>query len=241
MDDDPAVNLSELRFLVVEDQGFQLWMTGRMLEDLGARYVFSAADGASALQVISEREPPIDIIVSDVDMPGMDGMEFMRHLGAAHYSASVILASALDPRLLGGIESMARGYNLRVLGVITKPVTAKKLQGLIALHHTNPRPRHAAAPAFTTKEMADGLKRREFVPYFQPKVDVMSGAVRGAEALARWKHPTHGIIRPGAFIGPMEEAGLIEELTLLILWQAVSECIRWRAASVDASVSVNVS
>ena len=45
--------LAELRFLVVEDQGFQLWIIGKMLEDLGARYVFTAADGASALQVLS--------------------------------------------------------------------------------------------------------------------------------------------------------------------------------------------
>src|SRR4051812_35823273 len=107
-----------------------------MLEDLGARYVFSASDGASALQVIAEREPPIDVIVSDVDMPGMDGMEFMRHLGAAHYSASVILASALDPRLLGGIESMARAYNLRVLGVITSPSRRRSFKA--SSHCTTP-------------------------------------------------------------------------------------------------------
>ncbi|HZZ91196.1 MAG TPA: EAL domain-containing response regulator [Usitatibacter sp.] len=239
---EPGAAIEDLRFLVVEDQGFQLWITGKMLEDLGARYVFSAADGAAALQVIAEREPPIDIIISDVDMPGMDGMEFMRHLAAAKYSASVILASALEPRLLGGIETMARAYNLNVLGVITKPVTAKKLESLVAQHGSKPPRRPAAAlPSFTRDDLAEGLRRREFVPYFQPKVDVLNGAVKGAEALARWKHPQHGIIRPGAFIRAMEEGGLIDELTLLILWQAASECIRWRAASVDASVAVNVS
>jgi EAL domain-containing protein (putative c-di-GMP-specific phosphodiesterase class I) len=239
---EPGAAIEELRFLVVEDQGFQLWITGKMLEDLGARYVFSAADGASALQVIAGREPPIDIIVSDVDMPGMDGMEFMRHLAAEKYSASVILASALEPRLLGGIETMARAYNLRVLGVIPKPVTAKKLEILIAKHDAKPHHPHAAAlPSFSRDDLAEGIRRGEFVPYFQPKVDVLTGVVKGAEALARWKHPTHGMIRPGAFIGAMEANGLMEELTLLMLRQAASECIRWREASVDASVSVNVS
>src|SRR4051812_28522735 len=126
-----------------------------MLEDLGARYVFSAADGVSALQVIAEREPPIDIIISDVDMPGMDGMELMRHLGAAHHPASVILASALEPRLLDGVETMARAYNLSVLGVITKPVTARKLEALIARHQSRPAPEPAGTLAiFGAEELA---------------------------------------------------------------------------------------
>jgi len=234
--------LAELRFLVVEDQGFQLWIIGKMLEDLGARYVFTAADGASALQVLSEREPAVDIVITDVDMPGMDGMEFMRHLAAGDDAPALIVASALDARLLGGIETMARAYNLRVLGVIAKPVTAKKLEALIAKYDAKPqRPAPAAAFAFTRGEMVEALRRREFVAYFQPKVDVLTGSVKGAEALARWKHPVHGLVRPQHFVEAMEQHGLIEELTLLVLWQAVAECLRWRAASVDASVSVNVS
>jgi len=234
--------LSELRFLAVEDQGFQLWIIGKMLEELGARYVFSAADGASALQVIAEREPPIDIIISDIDMPGMDGMEFMRHLGAANSSASVILASALEPRLLRGVESMARAYNLSVLGVISKPVTARKLEAMIARHESRPtRAVPAASPAFSASELADGLRSGQFLAYFQPKVEVLTGAVKGAEALARWRHPRHGIIRPDRFIGSMEQGGMIEELTMLMLRQAVANCLRWRNASVDATVSINVS
>jgi EAL domain-containing protein (putative c-di-GMP-specific phosphodiesterase class I)/AmiR/NasT family two-component response regulator len=234
--------VSELRFLVVEDQGFQLWMLGKMLEDLGARYVFSAADGAKALQVIAEREPPIDVIITDVDMPGMDGMEFMRHLGAAGNSASVILASALEPRLLGGIETMARAYHLNVLGVISKPVTARKLEALIASHGSVPRMAlDDAAPSIAPAELADGIRRREFVAYFQPQVDLVTRAVKGVEALARWRHRGHVLVRPQHFIGAIEQAGLMKELTVMILWQAVAECIRWRAAGIDATVSVNVS
>jgi EAL domain-containing protein (putative c-di-GMP-specific phosphodiesterase class I)/CheY-like chemotaxis protein len=236
------VNFSELRFLVVEDQGFQLWMIGKMLEDLGARHVFCAADGAAALQVIAEREPPIDIIISDVDMPGMDGMEFMRHLGAGTNRASVILASGLEPRLLAGIETMARAYNLAILGVIAKPVTAKKLQVLIARHALRPPPARAApAPTFAPADLAEALERGEFVPYFQPKVDLVSGQVKGVEALARWKSPMHGVVRPESFIELVEKHGLMEQLTFSMLRQSMAACARWRAASSDISVSVNVS
>jgi CheY-like chemotaxis protein len=72
-----------LRFLVVEDHGFQRWLVANMLEGLGAECVISAGDGQAALELLSGREPPIDVIVTDLDMPGMDGMEFIRHLGTS--------------------------------------------------------------------------------------------------------------------------------------------------------------
>jgi CheY-like chemotaxis protein len=71
------MDMQKIRFLVVEDQPFQRWEMGKLLEELGAQYVFMAEDGRAALTVIQDLTEPVDIIITDLNMPGMDGMEFI--------------------------------------------------------------------------------------------------------------------------------------------------------------------
>ena len=96
--------------------------------------------------------------------------------------------------------------------------------------------RHAGA-----SELAQALSRREFEPFFQPKVNLQTGAIRGYEALARWRRPGFGIIPPGSFIGVMEQSALIDQLTYAILDQSVAACSQWRRLGLDYGVSINVS
>ena len=91
-------------------------------------------------------------------------------------------------------------------------------------------------------------RRRKRPPYrfqalriFQPKVELATGRVKGAEALARWRHAQHGIVAPYAFIKPLEDNGLIDELTWVMLRKAAAFCSAWRATGVDATASVNLS
>jgi EAL domain-containing protein (putative c-di-GMP-specific phosphodiesterase class I)/AmiR/NasT family two-component response regulator len=236
------MNIAHLRFLVVEDHGFQRWVTGNLLEGLGAKEVFSAADGQAALDLLAELDPPIDIIVTDLDMPGMDGMEFIRHLGELVGRVSLIVASSMDRSLIASVETMARAYGVNLLGAIEKPATARKLESLISLHRASPeRKDFAKALSFTGEEIAAGLKRNEFEPFFQPKVEMRTRRLVGAEANARWRHPQHGVLPPKAFLAALESNGLIEDLTDAILKAAAFNCRVWHNAGVDISVSVNLS
>ena len=234
--------VGELRFLVVEDQGFQRWALGRLLENLGATRIFSAADGHAALEIFKSLEPPIDVIVTDLNMPGMDGIQFIRHLGELGVPVALIVTSEQDRALIASVGTMARAYGVDVLDAIEKPVTNRKLAaaldrfvapGVAAERH--------GLPAFSVDEILAGLARDEFEPYFQAKVEVETGRVRGAEALARWKHPQHGIVPPAAFIPPLERAGELGAITVPMLSKAVIACRAWRAAGHDLTVAVNIS
>jgi len=77
--------------------------------------------------------------------------------------------------------------------------------------------------------------------HYQPQVDLVSGEVVGAEALARWQHPTRGLLGPVDFVDVAEHSGLVREFTLHILDRAVAECAVWGAAGLDVDVSVNLS
>lgn len=236
------IDFASMRFLVVEDQGFQRWALGAMLQGLGARHVFSAPDGNAALELVRASDEPIDIVVSDLDMPGMDGMEFIRHLVGECGGVSLIIVSRLERSLITTVEAMARAYGANVLGGIEKPASAKKLESLIRLHPGRPgaKPRPTMR-TFGTDEILAGVRSAEFVPYFQPKVEIATRALRGAEALARWHHPGLGLIPPISFIPPLEAGGLIDGLTMAMVGAAARDCRRWIEAGIDASVSVNLS
>ena len=95
-----------LRFLVAEDHEFQRQVIVGMLKRLGVQAIHEAADGRAAPDVIEDPARPVDVVVSDLEMPGMDGMEFIRHLGQAGAGVSLILASALERKLLASIATM---------------------------------------------------------------------------------------------------------------------------------------
>ena len=239
------IPIGEIRFLIAEDHEFQRGMLRRMLAALGATSIREASDGHTALRILEDPHEPVDIVISDLEMPGMDGMEFIRRLGESKASVAIILASALESKLLDSVAIMTAAYGLHLLGIVEKPLSREKVGALIAHYRRAGAPRAAtvsrAATAFTVEEIAAGVSNNEFEAFLQPKVDLESGCVKGAEALARWRHPQKGIIAPAQFIKPLEESGRIDELTFFMLRKAAAACSAWRSAGLDATVSVNLS
>lgn len=234
----------DLRVLVVEDHSFQRAMIVEMLEGLGVRSIHEATDGFSALEVTRELEQPFDVIVTDIDMPGMDGMAFIRRLGEAKVRASLIISSGLDKSLLETMETITGAYGMRLLGTVEKPPTPERFAELIAMHwqaRANPEKAKPTSPTFTLQQVMKGLEGEQFEPYYQPKIDLKTRRVTGVEALARWRHPYGGIVLPYAFISLLEEAGQISELTWLMLAKSARDCRYWRDGGLDLNVSVNIS
>lgn len=91
-------------------------------------------------------------------------------------------------------------------------------------------------------ELYQALKNHEFALYYQPKIDVLSGEIRGAEALIRWNHPTRGLVMPGDFISFAEQTSLISQIGEYTLERAFEQLRLWRKMSPFVmSMSVNIS
>jgi diguanylate cyclase (GGDEF)-like protein len=90
-------------------------------------------------------------------------------------------------------------------------------------------------------ELRAAVDRRELVLHYQPQVDLRSGETAAVEALVRWPHPRLGLIPPLDFLPLAEEAGLMSQLTQLVLDQALMQCAAWWAAGTRLAVSVNIS
>lgn len=237
----------ELVALVVEDHDFQRQTVARMLRALGLLHVLEAADGLQAMGMLWDGMPTsalVDIVVCDLDMPEMDGMELLRHIGQAQCATSVIISSAKERPLLASVEKMALAYGVWLLGVIEKPVTLAALGDLIArrdLPRVSPKPHVVGEQSFGIDEILRGMRHEQFETFYQPKAELASGRTIGAEALARWRHPECGIVAPYAFIAVLEQSGNIDALTFRMLHNAAVACSGWRLNGFDVAVSVNLS
>ncbi|MCR9256582.1 MAG: EAL domain-containing protein [Alphaproteobacteria bacterium] len=90
-------------------------------------------------------------------------------------------------------------------------------------------------------ELRKGVEAGEFQVYYQPKIDVASGRIKGAEALVRWIHPVRGFMPPDSFIPFAEQTGQIRVLTDWVLATAMDSAAAWRRDGHDLTVAVNLS
>lgn len=239
------MNIDNLNFLLVEDHDFQRRALRRMLRTLGALNITDVSDGLAALGAFQQAPLPFDICIIDLNMPGMDGMELVRHLAEANIQVSIILLSALDRALISSVETMVKAYGINLLGAIEKPATPAALGDLLnRFTQRHRQPAHASrstSPEPTINELLEALALDQFVPYFQPKADLLTGAISSAEALARWCHPVRGLIPPDSFIPLMEHHGLIDQLTEQIVAKAALAWRKWNSEGKRYEISINLS
>jgi diguanylate cyclase (GGDEF)-like protein len=117
-----------------------------------------------------------------------------------------------------------------------------KARGDRYLFYTQSMNARVAEKLALENQLRQALDNEEFVLHYQPKVNLESGNMTGAEALIRWNDPRTGLVPPARFIPILEETGMIHEVGRWALKQAVADYLRWRAAGLPAvRIAVNVS
>lgn len=235
--------MKALRVLVAEDHNFQRKAVVHMLNTLGVEGVLQANSGKQALEILKSEQAP-DIVLSDLDMPEMDGMEFIRHLGELHMGISIIIMSSLDSALITSVEKMARSYGLRLLGAVEKPLFLEQLKKLLVMHQQAQKKTvraTASKASFGLDEVLQAVREGQIKLFLQPKVELKTGRLIGAEALARWVHPEQGIVAPDAFIPLLEQSGKMEDITFLMLEKTATACRLLHEKGHSLVMSVNLS
>lgn len=233
---------STIRILVLDDEPFMLKLIGRELADLGCTSVSTYESGAAVLALIGKPDESPELILLDINMPEMDGLEFVRHLVGRNFTGSLILVSGEDERMQQAAEKLAWAHNITVLGHLHKPATPRGLAELIgkwvAPTQNLPRTEHQL---YGADELRAAIANGELVNYYQPKVLTYSGRVQGVETLVRWRHPQDGLVYPDQFIGLAEVHGLINDLTRVVLTNAFAQAGLWQDAGLVLHVAVNLS
>lgn len=186
------------------------------------------------------------LMVLDLQMPEMDGIEVMRRLAKMPNPPALILVSGHDVSVLSSAEKLCHAHGLEVIACLSKPLSYKNLLQLFEQHDPHARQNkhnesHLSENGFTLKDLLQALRAEQLVLYFQPQVEIETGKLAGVEALVRWHHPEKGLIHPARLISLAEESGLISELTHWVIDKAVKQERAWRKEGMTVSVSVNIS
>ncbi|MBN6151483.1 EAL domain-containing response regulator [Xanthomonas sp. AmX2] len=231
--------------LVVDDSQVQREYAIALCQRLGADSVEGVEDGYAALARLA-REPAPGLLVVDLEMPGLDGVQLLDALARRGVRAPIVVASQRGAALIESVLQLGRAAGLQVLAGLEKPLRAHELVAALQTHPSPvavPRRDDAAAQGAPTDAamLREALQRGDIEVAYQPKVDMRSGQVRGVEALARWRHPQCGPIAPDRFVALAEREGLIQQLTLSVADQALARLAAWRQSGLPLTMAINLS
>ncbi len=231
-----------IRILLLDDEPVMLELLVIMLAKLGFSEVAAFSSGTDALEWYDTPSHSVDLILLDLNMPEMDGVQFLRKLVDRRYSGSLILASGEDEQVLQTAETLVRAHRITALGHLKKPVRPDALAAMIEKwkpgRHRGVR---GAIKTYSADQVRRAIENRELINVYQPKVAVATGKVVGVETLVRWRHPTDGMVYPDQFIGIAEEHLLIDGLTQVVIANALAQARQWLDAGLALHVAVNVS
>jgi diguanylate cyclase (GGDEF)-like protein len=237
------IDKSAVKILVVDDEPFILKLHERALANLGFASVSTCESALHAVESINYAATPPDLILLDLNMPDMDGVEFLRYLVKRDYSGSLILLSGEDERVLQTAEKLVHAHKITMLGHMRKPVKQEGLRNL--LQKWTPKstpPSLSARKIYSANEVRAAIVNGEIINHYQPMVSLTTGHIVGTESLARWRHPQDGLVFPDQFIGVAEENGLIRDLTRIIIDGTLAQARNWKVdTGLALHTTINVS
>jgi len=231
------------RILVVDDEPD----IGELISAAALKMGLSCVVTTDAANFLSQLTPATTLILLDLVMPHVDGVELLRVLAKQDCKAGIVLMSGVGSRVLETAEQLAHALGLSVVGHLSKPFRLQKLQRMLTSATASvvfPPIGSTPLPPIQNDELLSAVEHDEFDVHYQPLIEMATGNVTGVEALVRWSHPVRGLPFPDQFIGRMEEAGMIGRLDWLVAsigTRDIGQFADCNGAVLNLSVNVSVS
>ncbi|MDC8785576.1 EAL domain-containing response regulator [Roseateles koreensis] len=202
------------RVLVVDDSSSSRYAAVQLLESLGFSLIHEVENGRDALEALKDAEHRFDLLLTDLNMPDMDGIELLTCLAKSPVKQALFVAvmSGVHRDVLDTVQGIAEASLLELLAVLPKPLMAEDLRQMLA--QCDPDKHMAGVEGLSLEvcepDIALALDAGQLQPYFQPKVSLVDHKLKGFEALVRWIHPVHGVVPPLLFVQYLESGELAE-------------------------------
>ena len=184
------------------------------------------------------------VVVLDLMMPEVDGIQVLRYLSDQQYLSEVILISGYDKKVLNVAAQLAKTLGLNLRASIQKPIKLAELREILAKPVDGKQNLAAAADdrTFThQKSLRQAITDNQLFVHYQPQFNIRTRRLTGVEALARWRHPRRALLPAAAFIGAFETSGLIDELTWIVVRKILADKSKGSSEVARVPVSMNIS
>jgi EAL domain-containing protein (putative c-di-GMP-specific phosphodiesterase class I) len=223
----------QLAALVVDDDELVRETIAHQLRSAGAAVIEAAEDGTRARAALG-RGTPFDLIICDLMLPEIDGIEFLREAAQTLPSAALVLISAADERILRSVAVLARERGMRVLGALRKPVR-QLIERLDLVVPAEP-PMNYLGPA----DVLRGMESGGIGAQVQPKLRAADHTLHSAELLMRWTDRARGPVAPRDLLLAAEKAGMTHTLTEYMLELALRCSAAWKRGGHSIPIAVNL-
>lgn len=227
--------------MIVDDSELQRLVSSELLQSMGVELIYEAASGLAALQLLHSQKVHPAVMLVDLHMPGMDGIELIQEVSKLNPQISIMIVSSADGMLLDTLGSLVRACNMPMLGALPKPLSGQHLlYNLERYQSARPANTNTQCISPSAVDIKRALRLNHIKPFYQPKVSLKQAKVVGFEALARWCDPLKGLIPPSEFIDIASDHGLLKELTLSMLDSVLADMHAWNSLDLFPVVSLNI-
>lgn len=212
---------------------------GELIGELGEHCGFAATvthDAVSFNEALGRATPAL--IVLDLQMPDVDGVEVLRDLAAGGVRAGILLVSGMDKRTIASAEHYGRQAGLNLVGTLQKPFTPEAMMAKLSSAFE-------ATRRLTADDLSRAIAEGELTLRYQPVVRrIQSGKwhAESVEALVRWQHPSLGLLVPSQFLSLIDSdrGELMKQLTDFVFERGIEQLRVWQNEGFHIGMRVNV-
>lgn len=210
------------------------------LSNFGYEIILEAKSSCEVLMLCNRYN--VDLIILSLAIQEMNAISILRQLSIIRYIGVIILITGSDENLAVNVERSGISWGLCMLGILTKSTLTVDIKKILQNISQKPYLKIVERKTcISVDELCYAIDNDFIIPWFQPKVSFKTGEWLGTEALARWYHTEKGFIAPSEFILLAEENGLINKLTVNMIYKVFKSAHTWMNSDLIDNLSINLS